>query len=71
MNAGFGDSGGVYHSIYDSFDWYTRFSDKDFSNGKNLDPSHVHRAYAHGGCAGSAFRVHEQVEGHSRAILPI
>ena len=29
VNAGFGDSGGVYHSIYDSFDWYTRFSDKD------------------------------------------
>ena len=23
VNAGFGDSGGVYHSIYDSFDWYT------------------------------------------------
>lgn len=36
INAGFGDSGGVYHSIYDSFDWYTRFSDKDFSNGKRL-----------------------------------
>ena len=36
VNAGFGDSGGVYHSIYDSFDWYTRFSDKDFSNGKTL-----------------------------------
>ena len=40
MNAGFGDSGGVYHSIYDSFDWYTRFSDKDFSQGKALDPNH-------------------------------
>jgi N-acetylated-alpha-linked acidic dipeptidase len=26
----------VYHSIYDSFDWYTRFSDKDFSKGKAL-----------------------------------
>ncbi len=36
VNAGFGDSGGVYHSIYDSFDWYTRFSDKDFSKGKAL-----------------------------------
>jgi len=34
VNAGFGDSGGVYHSIYDSFDWYTRFSDKDFSRGR-------------------------------------
>jgi N-acetylated-alpha-linked acidic dipeptidase len=36
VNTGFGDSGGVYHSIYDSFDWYTRFSDKDFSHGKSL-----------------------------------
>ena len=36
INAGFGDSGGVYHSIYDSFDWYTRFSDKDFSHGRAL-----------------------------------
>jgi N-acetylated-alpha-linked acidic dipeptidase len=36
VNAGFGDSGGVYHSIYDSFDWYTKFSDKDFSHGKAL-----------------------------------
>ena len=37
VNAGFGDSGGVYHSIYDSFDWYTKFSDKDFSHGKASD----------------------------------
>jgi N-acetylated-alpha-linked acidic dipeptidase len=36
INAGFGDSGGVYHSIYDSFDWYTHFSDKDFSRGRSL-----------------------------------
>jgi N-acetylated-alpha-linked acidic dipeptidase len=36
INAGYGDSGGVYHSIYDSFDWYTRFSDKDFSKGRSL-----------------------------------
>ncbi|HYP07298.1 MAG TPA: M28 family peptidase [Bryobacteraceae bacterium] len=36
VNAGFGESGGVYHSIYDSFDWYTRFSDKDFTKGRSL-----------------------------------
>lgn len=36
VNAGFGDSGGVYHSIYDSFHWYTQFSDKDFSRGRSL-----------------------------------
>jgi N-acetylated-alpha-linked acidic dipeptidase len=36
VNAGFGESGGIYHSIYDSFDWYTRFSDKDFTKGRSL-----------------------------------
>jgi N-acetylated-alpha-linked acidic dipeptidase len=38
INAGFsgGDSGGVYHSIYDSFYWYTKFSDKDFAYGAAL-----------------------------------
>ncbi|HZN27129.1 MAG TPA: M28 family metallopeptidase [Burkholderiales bacterium] len=38
INAGFsgGDHGGVYHSIYDSFDWYTKFSDKDFVYGATL-----------------------------------
>jgi N-acetylated-alpha-linked acidic dipeptidase len=36
VNAGFADSGGVYHSIYDSFDYYTRFSDRDFTNGRSL-----------------------------------
>ncbi|MFC0182019.1 M28 family peptidase [Pseudarcicella hirudinis] len=32
MNVGFGgeDDGGEYHSIYDSFDLYTRFKDPDF-----------------------------------------
>jgi len=38
LNLGFGgDSpGGVYHSNYDSFDWYTRFSDGDFVFGRAL-----------------------------------
>ena len=32
-----GDSpGGVYHSNYDSFDWYTRYSDGDFVFGRAL-----------------------------------
>jgi N-acetylated-alpha-linked acidic dipeptidase len=34
LNAGFageGSDGGVYHSKYDSFYWYTHFSDKDFT----------------------------------------
>jgi N-acetylated-alpha-linked acidic dipeptidase len=38
LNLGFGgDSpGGIYHSNYDSFDWYTRFSDGDFVFGRAL-----------------------------------
>ncbi len=38
LNLGFGgdSSGGVYHSIYDSFAWYTRFSDTTFEYGKSL-----------------------------------
>jgi N-acetylated-alpha-linked acidic dipeptidase len=38
LNIGYGgeDNGGVYHSIYDSFVWYTRFSDGDFTYGRAL-----------------------------------
>jgi N-acetylated-alpha-linked acidic dipeptidase len=38
LNVGIsGDSeGGIYHSIYDSFYWYTHFSDADFVYGKAL-----------------------------------
>lgn len=38
LNLGFGGEGGggVYHSIYDDFSWYTRFSDTDFSYGRVL-----------------------------------
>jgi len=38
MNIGFGgeDGGGIYHSIYDDFYWYTTFSDKDFVYGRAL-----------------------------------
>jgi len=37
INLGFGgDSGGAYHSIYDTFSWFTRFSDTDFSYGRAL-----------------------------------
>src|SRR5207302_10411077 len=38
LNMGFGggDSGGVYHSIYDSFTWYSRFSDGDYKHGRAL-----------------------------------
>ena len=38
MNTGFGGEGGggVYHSIYDSFAWYTRFADTDFQYGRTL-----------------------------------
>jgi N-acetylated-alpha-linked acidic dipeptidase len=30
------DHGGIYHSIYDDFYWYTHFSDTDFSYGRAL-----------------------------------
>jgi N-acetylated-alpha-linked acidic dipeptidase len=33
---GDGNSNGVYHSMYDSFYWYTHFSDTDFSFGAEL-----------------------------------
>ncbi len=38
LNLGYGgeDDGGVYHSIYDDFAWYTRFSDTDFIYGRAL-----------------------------------
>jgi N-acetylated-alpha-linked acidic dipeptidase len=38
IDLGFGgeDEGGIYHSIYDDFYWYTHFSDKDFVYGRAL-----------------------------------
>ena len=39
LNFGFGgegDGGSVYHSIYDDFNWYTHYSDTDFSYGRAL-----------------------------------
>jgi N-acetylated-alpha-linked acidic dipeptidase len=38
LNLGFNgeDEGGVYHSIYDDFSWYTRFSDTDFTYARAL-----------------------------------
>jgi len=38
LNLGFGgeDRGGVYHSIYDDFAWYSRFSDGEFVYGRAL-----------------------------------
>ncbi len=38
LNLGFGgeDGGGVYHSTYDDFYWYTHFSDTDFLYGRAL-----------------------------------
>jgi N-acetylated-alpha-linked acidic dipeptidase len=38
LNVGFGGEGGggIYHSVYDSFAWYTRFSDTTFEYGRAL-----------------------------------
>ncbi|HTI05377.1 MAG TPA: transferrin receptor-like dimerization domain-containing protein [Gemmatimonadales bacterium] len=38
LNLGYGgeDGGGIYHSIYDDFNWYTRFDDTSFVYGRAL-----------------------------------
>ena len=38
LNIGFGgeDEGGIYHSVYDDFYWYTHYSDTDFTYGRAL-----------------------------------
>lgn len=38
LNLGFGgmDGGGIYHSIYDDYQWFTRFSDTTFAYGQAL-----------------------------------
>jgi N-acetylated-alpha-linked acidic dipeptidase len=38
LNIGFGGEspGGIYHSVYDSMNWYSKFSDADFSYGRTL-----------------------------------
>jgi N-acetylated-alpha-linked acidic dipeptidase len=36
-----GEGGGVYHSIYDSFDWYRRFGDPQFVYGRALAQFHA------------------------------
>jgi N-acetylated-alpha-linked acidic dipeptidase len=38
LNLGYGgeDGGGIYHSIYDDFYWYTHFSDTNFAYGRAL-----------------------------------
>ena len=38
LNIGFGgeDGGGIYHSVYDDFYWFTHFSDTDFVYGRAL-----------------------------------
>jgi N-acetylated-alpha-linked acidic dipeptidase len=38
LNTGFGgqSGGGIYHSAYDTFTWYTRFSDGSFDYGRAL-----------------------------------
>ena len=38
LNLGYGgeDGGGIYHSVYDDFYWYTHFSDRDFVYGRAL-----------------------------------
>ena len=41
LNVGFGgeSEGGIYHSIYDDFTWYSRFGDPDFTYSRALSQS--------------------------------
>ncbi len=41
LNVGFGgeSEGGIYHSIYDDFAWYSRFGDPDFTYSRALAQS--------------------------------
>ena len=45
LNLGFGgeDGGGIYHSIYDDFYWYTHFSDTGFLLWPGAGPNRRHR----------------------------
>ncbi|MEZ5361683.1 MAG: M28 family metallopeptidase [Bryobacterales bacterium] len=36
-----GDGGGVYHSVYDSFDWYRKFGDPEFTYGRAMAQFHA------------------------------
>ena len=76
LNLGFGgeDDGGIYHSIYDDFYWYTHFTDTDFVYGRALAQTVIHRGDAPRERRAAAVRVqrarrhHERVpEGTARA----
>ena len=53
------DGGGVYHSVYDSFYWYTHFSDGDFTHTRGAVARHRHGAPAAGRRRHPAVRVHQ------------
>ena len=61
LNLGFGgeDGGGIYHSIYDDYYWYTHFSDGDFVYGRALAQTIGTRGAAPGrrGCAAVRFHA--------------
>ena len=53
LNVGFGgeSNGGIYHSMYDTVNWYTKFSDGDFAYGRDAVAAHRARC-----CCGSPTR---------------
>ena len=62
LNLGFGgdgQSGGVYHSVYDSFYWFTHFSDGDFTHTAGAVARHRHGADAAGRRRHPAVRVRQ------------
>ena len=58
------DGGGIYHSIYDDFYWYTHFSDTDFSYGRALSQTAGHRGDEARRLRPAALRVHRPGRHH-------
>ena len=59
-NLGYGgeDQGGVYHSVYDDFYWYTHFSDTNFVYGRALAQTVGTAVMRHRQCAAHSLRLH-------------
>ena len=64
LNVGFGgeSNGGIYHSMYDTVNWYTKFSDGDFAYGRTLSQLTGTLLLRLADAAGAAVPVH----GHGR-----
>lgn len=76
LNLGFSGEGGggVYHSIYDSFSWYTKFSDGDFTYGRTFSALNAILLMRLADAALLPFEftgLHRTVEGYLKEIAKI